>query len=176
MIKELFGELIKLNSFNNKNASPKRCFSQDYDWTCSIACFRSITSHLSLIKNDKEIIDKFSLKAGPNYSKDIKKWNLLSADNVIYGCDIAEKTPQYLYDLLDEYYVMVECMINYDHWLVVLGYYTNGYKEIDKHQISLYDPFYNNVRVMNAEEFFGMWCSGKHESNGIICDFIAVKK
>ena len=66
-------------------------------------------------------------------------------------------------------------MINYDHWLVLCGYFSNNYDTIDKHSVLLYDPYFNELKIYRAEEFGAMWISGNHEKNGVTLDFIAVK-
>ena len=173
MLREHFGELPTLNT-NDILCSITKCFNQERDWTCCIACLRTISSNT--LGTEKELIDTYNFTPGPYYSKDIKNKHILDNYDVIYGCDIENKTPKMLCKLLNDYNIMIETMLNYDHWLVILGYFTNNTNEINKHQILLYDPYFNNVRLENAEEIFSMWVSGEHTINNIKCDFIAIRR
>lgn len=156
---------------------PKRLFPQERDWTCSIACLRSITSSLKNIGTECFIVENYNLKPGPHYSKDIKELNILKDFSVEFGCDLRKDYElDKLYSLLkDNYFVMVESIINYDHWLVLLSYFPNNSSNISDHQVLLYDPYFNEIKIYRAEEFGSMWISGEHYKNNIIKDFIAVK-
>lgn len=67
---------------------PKRLFPQERDWTCSIACLRSITSSPKNIGTECFIVENYNLKPGPHYSKDIKELNILKDFSVEFGCDL----------------------------------------------------------------------------------------
>lgn len=174
MIREHFGKLPNIETSDILKSSMK-LYNQERDWTCCIACLRTITSNIDYLGSEDIIINQYNFTPGPYYSKDIKERQLLLNYNVIYGCDIIEKTPELLCKLLKDYNIMIETMLNYDHWLVILGYFTNNSTQINKHQILLYDPYFNKVRLENAEEIFSMWVSGEHIKNNIKNDFIAVR-
>lgn len=178
MNREYFGNTEMIRGCKNIMCTPLFLYMQERDWTCSIACIRSLLSSYNIKDSEDDYINKYKLNPGPYYSKDIKDLHMLDKYYVTYGCDIPEsvKTPQFMYDLLSDNYVMVETMYNYDHWLVVLGYLSNNENFIDKHKIILYDPYLNTVRIENAEEFFGMWVSGQYTENNIIKDFIAIRQ
>lgn len=175
--KEYF--IKEIENANRKNASsvPSTLYRQERDWTCSIACLRTITSSITNIGSEDDIISKLCLKPGPYYSRDIKHWGILDNLRTYYGCDYTDLKP--VGDLtnlmLDGYFVMVECMVNYDHWLVLLNYLKVS-DNPEEDMITLYDPYYNEVKLMRADEFNGMWCSGEHENNRVLCDFIAVAR
>lgn len=178
MIHEYFQNDYIISKKETAIMTPKILYRQERDWTCSIACLRSITSSIRDVGSEESIIMTHSLIPGPKYSRDLKAMHILDEFDVIYGCDITEKKYAYelLYDLLkQDYFVMVESMINYDHWLVLCAYFINGEDTPDKQTILLYDPYYNEMKLYRAEEFGAMWISGNHGSNGVMLDFVAVK-
>lgn len=157
---------------------PRKLFMQERDWTCSIACIRTLLSSLeNKVPSEDYIVIQYKMKPGPYYSKDIKSLQMLDKYNAIYGCDkTINYDINYIIDLMkNNYYVMVESMINYDHWLVVLAY-INLSNNNENNYIILYDPYYNEIKQIRVDEFIGMWCSGEHEVNKIVNDFIAIKK
>ena len=81
--------------------TPKYLFRQERDWTCSIACLRSITSSMKSLGSEDKIFKKYDLKPSPYYSKDIKNLHILDKfKDVIYGCDYDNASYVTLYDLL----------------------------------------------------------------------------
>lgn len=161
----------------NVSNFPKFLYYQERDWTCSIAVLRSITSSIVNIGSEDEILEKYNIKMGPNYSKQIKEYKILNDFNldVLYGCDNQEVDVFDLIELLRQgYYIACEWMINYDHWTVLLGYIHFG--NIDEDMLIYYCPYYNEIRKVRLSEFIGMWCSGENLVNNISADFIAVKK
>lgn len=179
MIREFFGENENVEKSDIAIMIPKNLYFQERDWTCVIACLRSITSSIKDIGSEDYIIDTYSLKPKPRYSKDIKKLNILESFDVLYGCDYNYKKNcgyNFLYELLkNNYFIMVESMINYDHWLVLCGYFPNSSNDISKQNILLYDPYFNELKIYRVEEFGAMWISGEHIKNNVIRDFIAIK-
>lgn len=178
MIHEYFPNIPIVTKKETAVMIPKALHRQERDWTCAIACLRSIVSSIKNIGTEEEIILKYNLSPGPLYSKNLKELHILDELDVIYGCDIVEKTYayEYLYDLLkQDYFVMVESMINYDHWLVLCAYFINGEDTPDKQTVLLYDPYYNEMKLYRAEEFGAMWISGNYGVNGVTLDFIAIK-
>lgn len=158
--------------------APCTLYVQERDWTCSIACLRSILRGTTQnVPSEEYFINTFKMSPGPHYSKDIKDLEMLKDFNlqtVIFGCECQKITPNTLLHLLaDGCYVMVESMINYSHWLVLLGYTYN--EDNEGCQVISYDPYYNRVRVDIAEEFFEMWHDGDYQTSGVHHDFIAIR-
>ena len=86
-------------------------------------------------------------------------------------------------DLTDEilnllengYYIMLESMVNYSHWMVLLGYYVvKDTKNLEEHKILFYDPYYDDLKLLNADEFIGMWIDGNYENTKVKNDFIVI--
>ena len=67
---------------------------------------------------------------------------------------------------------MAECMYNYAHWVVVLGYFAvRNAEDTEEHRILIYDPYYDQVRLVIADEFLTMWCDpAGHEK-----EFVAIR-
>ncbi len=165
----------KHNSVGN---IPLNFYIQETDWTCSVACIRTLISKFEPnLMSEKEFVEKYNLKPGPHYSEQIKQYKILDKYDAIYGCDNKDIELDDIITYMEQgYYVMLESMINYSHWLVLLNYLTiptpYGY---EGYQLVFYDPYYNNIRMMNADEFIGVWLDGSHEKTNIKKDFIAVK-
>lgn len=155
-------------------------YKQERDWTCSIACIRTMSSKfMKEVPSEDFFVEAYELKPGPHYSKDIKTLGILDEFSVVYGCDIGEneKNINTIIDLIsDGYAVMMETMLNYAHWVVVLGYFIIGEPEdLEKHTMLVYDPYYDKVRLLIADEFLAMWIDGNHSDTGVVKDFIAIK-
>ncbi len=162
----------------NINNTPPKFYRQERDWTCSIACLRTLLSGIQdKVESENEFIIKYKFEIEPHYSKDIKYRNIFTDDlKVIYGCDHKNTSIKQLFSYMEDgYYIMVESMYNYAHWFVLLGYYAIG-DDPEKHKISIYDPYYDEVRFLNADEFSGMWLDGDHEKTKVYKDFIAIRK
>lgn len=174
---EFFGATPKKGYTETAVMTPTKLYQQERDWTCSIACLRSITSSIKNLGTEDHIIKTYGLCPGPYYSKDIKQLGILKDYIVEFGCDTEKNYDlDKLYRLLkNDYYVMVECMLNYDHWLVLMSYFPNNSKDIAEHRLLLYDPYFNEIKLMRAEEFCAMWISGEHMKNNVTLDYIAVK-
>lgn len=157
---------------------PRQLFHQQTDWTCSIACIRSLLSGVSeQVPGEQELIERFGLKPGPHYSKDIKRIGILDGYNAVYGCDQTDADFDTILDYLENgYYVMVESMYNYAHWYVLLGYYPIAGADIEKSTLLIYDPYYHNTRLLNTDEFICMWIDGNFAASGVEKDFIAIQK
>lgn len=175
---EYFQESEQIVVHNNVGMIPKRLFYQERDWTCSITCIRNILWYLEICESEDYYIETFNMKPGPYYSKDIKRLGILENHNTVYGCDLIDidydiKT---IYELLsDNYYVMVESMICFDHWCNLLAYITNNSFDREKQYLLLYDPYYSQLKMISVDEFESVWLSGQHEKNNIFKDFIAIK-
>lgn len=179
---EYFSKLSDNKIKYNILHAPRKVFCQERDWTCSIACIRSLLSgvlSLEEVPDEGSVITRYKLQPGPYYSKDIKEWGIfddLAISKVIYGCDFAfnNTSQEDILRLLNrDFYIMVESMINYSHWLVLLGFTCADDRE--HCQVLSYDPYYNKMRVDIADEFFSMWHDGDHEKTGIHHDFIAIR-
>ena len=162
----------------NVGVIPPVLYNQVLDWTCAIACLRSITSGLVDLGTDEEIVTKYGIKPGPLYSRDIKKLGILDSSelDIVYGCDKStdEVSLSYLWNLLNQgYRVMTDWMYSYDHWTVVLSYLVSE-KDLCYHTITCYDPYCGETFNIRAGHFIVMWQSGEY-SSGITRDFIAVR-
>ncbi len=174
---EYFGKYTT-NKHDSVGRIPKQLYRQETDWTCAIACLRTMISGI-----DKEVfpenhyVEKFSLKPGPYYSKNIKAYNMLDEYDVIYGCDMPDVNFDDIISMMENgYYIMLESMVNYSHWMVLLGYLTvKTSDELEGYMLMFYEPYYNEVRMINADEFRGVWRDGPYETTKVEKDFIAIK-
>lgn len=167
-----FHKLLKENAWN----VPKHFYRQQRDWTCSIAMLRTITSSIVDLESEDEIVRKHELVPGPHYSQEIKEKGILENRNleVYYGCDHIDFDMSDIIELLKQgFYVGINSMINYDHWVVILGYSKLG--DYDDDMISYFCPYFSEVRMAHFSEFVEMWMSGNYAENKIVHDFIAVK-
>lgn len=160
---------------------PVKFYRQTRDWTCSFACIKTILSSVDPNRNfdvDKLISD---LNLIPNafYSKDIKSLSILHNYDVVYGCDEENKNYEIekLIDLLNKgFYIMVETMYNYGHWLVLIGIVSfEPYNDTSKAKVIMYDPYLDCIRTENCEEFVGMWVDGDWQTTNIEKDYIAIR-
>lgn len=180
MNREYFGPVECLDAVEPVMTKFRNFYNQERDWTCSIACIRTLLSSIrEAVPSEEDIRQNEPLIPGPQYSKEICNWKIMQGVNAIYGCDTTtdDKHPAgTLYQMLkDGYAVMIETMVNFDHWIVVTGIYPNGQKDISKVQVTYYDPYPNEVRMIYLEELMAMWCSGLHTVNRVYFDFVAVK-
>lgn len=172
-----FFEMDKLSHEDVVVSAPKKFFPQETDWTCSIACIRTLLSgFLREVPGEIFFIESYHLIPGPHYSKDIKRLNILEKYDVKFGCDSVDNSFDKILDYMEEGYgVMVECMYNYAHWFVLLGYYPLEEGDIEKSKLLVYDPYYDEMRLLRVEEFINMWVDGNYENTRIEKDFIAIK-
>ena len=179
---------------------PPVLYPQEADWTCSVACVRTILSGIlggpEGVPGEAEIVARFGLKPGPHFSAEIRDLGLLEPggrpeagsagglcpgiSDVIYGADENLGGLKTIPDMCDYmragYYVMLESMINYSHWMVMLGYFSlGGSGDPEDGRILFYDTYYDRVRLEIADEFAGMWEDPEADVNGIRHDFICVK-
>lgn len=168
--------VIPTNSFS---ICYEKYYAQERDWTCSIACIRTILSKFKAEKPEDYYILEYKLTPGPHYSQDIKKLGILKDREAVYGCDYSEedKDVNTLIRLANQGYgIMIETLLNYTHWLVVIGYCIIGSDtELEKHKIIVYDPYYNDIRLCLADELLGMWIDINYDKNNVVKDFIAIK-
>ena len=176
--KQEYFEVEVLRHQTNVANVPRNLYPQERDWTCAFACIRTMLSGISKdVPTEDELIATYQLKPGPHYSKEIKGYHMLDAYDTVYGCDREGKTLDMILDYMEQgYFVMLESMINYAHWMVLLGYYPLCGENIEQAKLLMYDPYYDEVRLVNADEFIGMWRDGNYETTRIDRDFIAVKQ
>ena len=177
---EYYKEVSTVIPKKSVNYSCETYFKQERDWTCSIACIRTMASKIMKeVPSEDFFIEAYELIPGPYYSKDIKEIGILDELDVIYGCDMGEedKDINTIIDAIEDgYAIMIETMLNYAHWVVVLGYFiVGGSEDVEKHQILVYDPYYDNVRLLIADELLNMWIDGSYSETGVLKDFIAIK-
>ena len=179
MRKEVYFKKRVTEEHDSVSMTPPALYRQEADWTCAIACVRTILSGVTEeIPAEDAIAGRYQLVPGPQYSKDIKKWDFLNEFDVKYGCDYdSMEFDRIIRMMKDGYFVMLESMVNYAHWMVLLGYYTlQSTEDIEKYQLLFYDPYYDRIRLMNADEFINMWFDGDHGKSGVVNDFVAIKK
>ena len=157
---------------------PPKFFKQERDWTCAFACIRTImSSYIPDWLSEENIINKYQLTAKPYFSYDIKKIGILNNMNIIYGCDHSAITFEKIIEYMDcGYYIMLESMINYSHWMVLIGCYVLGNdSNPESVKLSFFDPYYNDVKIILLDEFINMWIDVNNKENHIEKDFIAIK-
>jgi len=160
--------------------TPPALYKQNRDWSCSLACARTILSGIlgeREVPSEEELIERCALVPGPHYSEELKASGIFAdAGDVIWGCDHPDITLRQLFSYMEQgYYLMAESMYNYAHWYVLLAYYETG-SSPEYHKIAAYDPYYDEIRLLNADEFAGMWIDGNYAESGVERDFIAVKR
>ena len=168
----------KKENFISCSNTPPRLLRQERDWTCSVAAVRSILSAFAdkpLTEND--FIAKYKLTPGPHYTEEILNKKMFGDNKKILSHldfdkdDVSLKLLNKL--LAQKYYIMAECMYNYSHWVVILAYLAVRNKsDTEEHQILFYDCYYDETRLVRADEFATMWC----DPDGHYREFIAVAK
>ncbi|MCM1218455.1 MAG: hypothetical protein NC548_28540 [Lachnospiraceae bacterium] len=176
---EYFGDIDKLygNVQCSEISTVKRMFPQERDWTCALACFRTLLKSVGITINEENLIEVCDIQIGPKNSSDVKRWaGVLKLDKQIrYGCDhryINKKSANLLHELLRSHNVMLEVMLNYAHWIVVLAYYKMG--ELRDDTMVIYDPYYDKIRLFPAEEILSMWYAAGDNTKDR--DFVAILK
>lgn len=169
-------ELFKKREMLIKNSislTPPQLFKQERDWTCSIGCIRTLLSAITnTVPSEDEIIKKYKIEPNNLYSKDIKDLNILYKYDVKYGCDKDLEFDKIIELMQKGYYIMLESMVHYSHWMVLIGYFTNS-EDIENYQLLFFDPYYNEIRLIRADEFIDMWADG--EDSDIQRDYIALR-
>jgi hypothetical protein len=180
MHKEGFFEVFKPAKVNYDKVvtqSPPVFYPQEKDWTCFLGCIRTILTGITEdIPSEEEFVEKYQLEKKPYFSEDIKNSEMLKDYSVMYGCD----DPLVSFDDIllhcrEGYYVMLETMYNFSHWFVLLGYYPS-HNDVEISRILVYDPYYDEVRLLNLDEFLGMWIDGDFPHTKVEKDYIAIKK
>lgn len=157
---------------------PKHLLRQERDWTCALACVRTaLTCFLDAPPSEGALIERGGFRPGPLFSDDLMKLLKTEEWELRCGCDAPEAELGDVIALLDEgYSVMLESMYNYSHWMVLLGYFALGSGELaETDRLLCYDPYYHEVRLLNADEFSGMWLDGNHAKNGVRGDYLALR-
>lgn len=176
MLNELFGKPEDTYGVVTRSytSTIDKMFKQERDWTCAIACLRTLFNGKF---TEDEFIEKHEIQKGPKYSKDIKPWlsSIAHPKDFTLGCDFKYKNilpAERLASLLTNHNVMVELTLNYAHWVVILHYAHLG--SLAEDVITIYDPYFNKVRLFPAEEIISMWY-GIMEAD-VENDFVAVRK
>jgi hypothetical protein len=175
---EYFAERKNLREYTSVARVPSSLFRQERDWTCSVACVRTLLSGVGeRVPSENAFIKKYHLVAGDHFVEEIiEKQMFPQYLKIKTYADFPQEelNLELLCKLLNEnYFIMAETIINGDHWVVVLGYYAvRDKKNPEEHQILIYDPYYDAVRLVIADEFETMWCSPKGKSR----EFIAISK
>lgn len=177
-LSEHFEKALPTGFVNAVSAIPPKLYKQERDWTCSVACLRSIASKYKDLGSEDEIVSKYGMDHGPYYAHELISCGLL--DEFDYETTSVKPNPfndlQRVYKLLaGGATVMVETCKSFDHWLVLLAYFPNGCEFTEDHSVLMWDPYYNETLLMRASEFCDEWLSGEWASNNILCDFLAIK-
>ena len=99
--------------------TPKKLYKQERDWTCAIACIRTMLSAFNEEKDEAWYVDTYQMVPGPHFSKDIKRLGILDNYDVVYGCDEEDRDLNKVLAYSEAgYYVMLESMYNFSHWMV----------------------------------------------------------
>lgn len=160
------------------SAVPPRLYRQERDWTCSVACLRSITSKWVNIGSEDEVVTKYHMEHGPHYAHDLIECGALNGFDYVTSSinPNPDEELNRLHSLLDEgATIMVETCRSFDHWLVLLAYFPNECEYAEDQHVLFWDPYYGETLLMRASEFCDEWISGEWATNNIICDFIAIK-
>lgn len=171
-------EYDKPRSYGSYSSTPPVLYPQERDWTCSVACIRTILSALDKkVPSENEFIDRFGLVKGPHYTEEICKKQMFGSDKKVVSSldyDTGDINLKLLNNLLKQkYFVMAECLYNYAHWVVIVGYFAvKGARSREEHTIAFFEPYYNEIRLVRADEFETMWC----DAEGHCREFIAVKR
>ncbi len=173
MVHELFppddyGELT------NVACVPPVLYGQDLDWTCALACLRSICSGILEFPSDADVVRRFGLRPGPIYSGWVKSSGILSVTGVeaAYGCDFPDAgIPDLWRYLRDGWRVMVNWMYSFDHWTVLMAYMALG-DDPDYHDMLHWDPYCGEQLHVKEGHFSVMWKSGGTPNEH---DFVAVR-
>mgnify|MGYP000472401369 FL=1 len=152
-------------------------YEQEHDWTCSIACFRTITRTM---KSETDLINELHMKPGPYYSdffyehyKNNEKYVMkFGCNDTMSSIDAAAKFARLCVLLRDGYSIMLESSYNIAHWMVLVGYLPKG-EDVSDCEVLLWDPYLGKYRIENHDEFLAMWY-GDNESK-VKGDYIAVK-
>lgn len=165
------------STYTSASNTPSELYPQERDWTCSVACIRTILSGVTKnIPSENEFLEKYNIEIGGHYVDEFIEKNMLFPAEEIrthHDYKLDEIGLPLLNKLLGEkYFIMVECMYNYAHWVVVLGYYAvRERQDTEEHKILIYDPYYNEVRMVIADELLTMWCDPEgHEK-----EFVAIR-
>jgi hypothetical protein len=169
-------EVEKKENYKSYSNVPPQLMRQERDWTCSVAAVRTILSAFKeKYLSETSFIANYNLTIGEHYTEEILSKKLFGENKKILShLDFKkeELSLKLLNNLLaKKYYIMAECMYNYAHWVVILAYLAvRGSSDTEEHQILFYDPYYDETRLVRADEFATMWC----DPDGHYREFIAV--
>ena len=149
-------------------------FKQQHDWTCSIACIRTILSGFGINISENHFIQQYNLIPSPYFSKDIYQLHILDDYQTIYGFNHPVSFDKIIEYLNEGYGIMIETMFSVSHWYCLLAYYHFDNGDIEKDKVLIYDPYYDRLQLLILDEIIDMWRDGINKD--IINDFIAIKK
>lgn len=176
---EYFKAYNTLQTKESVSHIPKYMFHQHRDWTDHIACLRTIMSYcVPEVPDEDAVIKQIGMQPGMYYSADIYGWKYLDKFplETKYGCLNTKVSFDDMLQLLkDDWFVMMQTMINYSHWLVLCGYYCIDGDDIERNKVLYYDPYYDTVQLACADEFIEMWVDGAFVKSHVKNDFVAVR-
>lgn len=175
-----FGNTSSIYGVGNKTkmSNIAKCYPQETDWTCSLACLRTLLSGSRYtVPSEELLVQLLNKQPGPVSSNDLLKskiFTLIDREDVqlAYDKPITYDYANELISLLETHNIMIACTLNGGHWLSVLGYVSLG--SIEEDQIILYDPYYHSTRMFRADEIFSMWTGSFPDS--LDGDYIAIKR
>lgn len=174
IINEYFGETPDVKGPSIVN-TPVNFYRQERDWTCSIACVRTVISAFNNNISEEQIIKDNNLKMGGQHIEDMKKWSCFKDLKLESQETRPIKDIQGLYDLLlDNYIIICAHAYNLYHYIVCYGYLTTNERQNPENQcILFYDPYLDEHKLINADIFDTMWYDiGTNKYR----DYIAVKQ
>ncbi len=176
---EMFEAYSDLEHKYSVSHIPKIMCEQERDWSCSVAGLRTIVSAIvPNLPSEEYIIKKSKIKPGLKYSGEIREWKIWDELDVQkkFGCENVTITFDGLLSLLeDDWYIMVQTMVNYSHWMILCGYYCVEPDDFEKNSVLCYDSYYDTMRLFPADEFIEMWRDGAFVESHVERDFVAVK-
>lgn len=171
MIRELFQPApFRHEMVGTALCSPDELYKQERDWTCGVACIRTLASGIITVPSETLFISNNDLIPGSFGSKDFKSWEfgrrgfpILSDPrlDVRYGCDDAQRAELDCSDvwhwLRRGYRVALKLMTTFEsgHWCVVLCYFPRA--GVRSHDVVIYDPYHDEIRTIRSSELEMMW-------------------
>lgn len=153
MIKEHFDyPRLKYDMPHAVSEIPKNLYVQERDWTCAIACFRSIVDSDIAEPN---FIQQNSIMRGPHYTTEMKtkEWPHPNFEVKYAEGDVSDLDPSVVWQHLYEHWrVMLETDLNGGHWMIVLALVPtqNSWDAV------VWDPYYGRARVFDLPELLCM--------------------
>lgn len=176
---EFFGDSVISCGLAEHNvySTVHKVHKQERDWTCGIASLVTLLSGKTAVDYTEErILHNCDIRMGPLCSRILIE--ILQKMEIPveyrYGAEhsVDDKPISFIVKLMKDYDIALETCLNGGHWIVLLSYTALGHPEKDI--ITFYDPYYDTVRTMSAEEIISMWIP---TMDGLLChDYIAIRK